>query len=60
MGKRSRRDAENTEEKTNGHKETKKSILVDDNAVDPSLALLFASSVSAAYCFVLQSILTLT
>ncbi len=46
MGKRSRRESENENQKSNGSVELKKSILVDDEAVDPSLALLFSSSVS--------------
>jgi nucleolar protein 12 len=46
MGKRSRKDAEIEEQKSNGNGEVKKSILADDEAVDPSLALLFSSSVS--------------
>lgn len=52
MGKRSRRESENENQKSNGNGELKKSILVDDEAVDPSLALLFSSSVSAppTYC----------
>jgi hypothetical protein len=48
MGKRSRKSGEATEAasngNTNGH--SKKSLLSDDKAVDPSLAALFASSVS--------------
>jgi hypothetical protein len=49
MGKRSRQSGENVEvpvnENANVH--SKKSILSDEKAVDPSLALLFASSVSS-------------
>ena len=46
MGKRSRKDAESKGEKTNGTDHVKASLLVDDKAVDPTLASLFASSVS--------------
>jgi nucleolar protein 12 len=46
MGKRSRKEDATASEKSNGASHTKSSILVDDNAVDPALALLFASSVS--------------
>jgi hypothetical protein len=45
MGKRSHRDAEIAEKKPNGATHTNSTILTDDKAVDPSLALLFASSV---------------
>ena len=53
MGKRSRKEAENMEQKVNGNGEAKKPILVDEEAVDPSLALLFSSSVGtpAVYCY---------
>ncbi len=47
MGKRSRNDGESSEKKSSTKKHIKKSIVVDEAAVDPSLALLFASSVSA-------------
>jgi hypothetical protein len=47
MGKRSRKSEENMEVASNGaSKGHGKSILSDETAVDPSLALLFASSVS--------------
>jgi nucleolar protein 12 len=46
MGKRSRKDGEKSEVKSNGNSNVKKSILVDEKAVDPALALLFAASVS--------------
>ncbi len=46
MGKRSRKDLENVEQKFNGNREVKTLISIDDKAVDPSLALLFSSSVS--------------
>ena len=45
MGKRSRKESESTEQKDNGNGKAKKSLLVDEHAVDPSLALLFSSSV---------------
>lgn len=45
MGKRSRKDSDIEEQKSNGNREVKKLILVDEEAVDPSLALLFSSSV---------------
>jgi hypothetical protein len=59
MGKRSRKESENENQKSNGNGELKKSILVDDEAVDPSLALLFSLSVSAppTYCINLLEIL---
>jgi nucleolar protein 12 len=59
MGKRSRKVSENEEQKSNGNGEVKKSILVDEEAVDPSLALLFSSSVifpPEYYCYSLQTI----
>ena len=46
MGKKSRKDGESKGEKSNGSSHTKKAILDEDKAVDPALALLFASSVS--------------
>lgn len=46
MGKRSRKDAEASKENSNETTHTKRSLLVDEKAVDPTLALLFASSVS--------------
>jgi hypothetical protein len=48
MGKHSRKSEENVEVTSNGASKgrSKKSILSDATAVDPSLALLFASSVS--------------
>jgi len=46
MGKRSRKEAEASEKKSNGTVEVKKSALWDEKAVDPTLALLFSSSVS--------------
>jgi len=45
MGKRSRKEAEASDEKVNVPSTGEKSLLVNDKAVDPSLALLFASSV---------------
>ncbi len=45
MGKRSRKQSENMEQVVNGIGKVNKSILVDEEAVDPSLALLFSSSV---------------
>ncbi|KAH8753704.1 hypothetical protein BGZ57DRAFT_79578 [Hyaloscypha finlandica] len=44
MGTRSRKDSRNEEQMLNGNGEAKKLILVDEEAVDPSLALLFSSS----------------
>jgi len=49
MGKSSRKDTEALENKSKGTKKTQKSILVDEKAVDPTLAFLFASSVSLYY-----------
>lgn len=46
MGKRSRKELDLEEQKSNGIGDVKKSILADDKAIDPSLALLFSSSVS--------------
>jgi len=46
MGKRSRKEAGAADEKTDVSNQAEKSLLVDEKAVDPSLALLFASSVS--------------
>jgi hypothetical protein len=48
MGKRDRKSEETVEATSNGTSKahSKKSILSDEKAVDPSLALLFASSVS--------------
>jgi nucleolar protein 12 len=46
MGKHSRKDGEKSGVKSNGNSNVKKSILVDEAAVDPALASLFASSVS--------------
>lgn len=46
MGKHSRKDGEDSTKKSKSKKHAKKSIIVDDAAVDPTLALLFASSVS--------------
>ena len=45
MGKRSRNEAETTEKKDGVSKHAEKSLLVNEKTVDPSLALLFASSV---------------
>ena len=45
MGKRSRKEAEASDEIVNVPSTGEKSLLVNDKAVDPSLALLFASSV---------------
>lgn len=45
MGKRSHREAKIAEKKANGATHANSSVLTDDKAVDPSLALLFASSV---------------
>jgi len=45
MGKRSRKDAEESVEKVNGIGHNNQALLVDNKAVDPALALLFASSV---------------
>jgi hypothetical protein len=45
MGKRSHGDAKGAEKKPNGPSHAKIPILASDKAVDPSLALLFASSV---------------
>lgn len=44
MGKRSRNDSSNGEEKTNSKESAGKSFLTENKAVDPTLALLFASS----------------
>jgi hypothetical protein len=46
MGKRSRKDSRNEEQTLNGNGEAKKLNLVDEEAVDPPLALLFSSSAS--------------
>jgi nucleolar protein 12 len=46
MGKHGRKDSEKSGVKSNGNSNVKKSILVDEAAVDPALASLFASSVS--------------
>lgn len=46
MGKRSRNDGANGVEKINGKESVGKSFLTENKAVDPTLALLFASSVS--------------
>lgn len=46
MGKHSRKDGEATSGKSNEVTQVSKPLLVDDKAVDPTLALLFASSVS--------------
>lgn len=46
MGKHSRKDGENSTKKSKSKDHVKKSIIADEAAVDPSLALLFASSVS--------------
>jgi hypothetical protein len=49
MGKRSRKEDANANanalDASNGSNHTNKPILVNDEAVDPTLALLFASSV---------------
>jgi hypothetical protein len=49
MGKRSRQIGANLESASNAitNSHSKNSILSDEKAVDPSLALLFASSVSS-------------
>lgn len=49
MGKRSHGDAKPTKKKSNGATHAKGSILADEKAVDPTLALLFASSVCFSY-----------
>jgi len=46
MGKRSRQAEDKDEGASSGKNHSKKSVLSDNSAVDPSLALLFASSVS--------------
>ena len=46
MGKRTRKEAEASEKKSNGAAQANKSALWDEKAVDPTLALLFSSSVS--------------
>lgn len=46
MGKRSRNESTSGGEKVNGKDSTGKSIFTENKAVDPTLALLFASSVS--------------
>lgn len=46
MGKQSRSDNANGEEKKNDAGSVSKTVLVESKAVDPALALLFASSVS--------------
>jgi hypothetical protein len=46
MGKRSRKEGEALVDKSNGTEHVKKPLQADDEAVDPTLALLFASSVS--------------
>ncbi len=51
MGKRSRKDLGNVEQKVNGNGDIKKAISLADEAVDPSLALLFSSSVSATFAY---------
>jgi nucleolar protein 12 len=48
MGKRSRKETEAVEKQSNGIRDVKSAILVDDKAVDPTLALLFASSVKSS------------
>jgi nucleolar protein 12 len=45
MGKRSRKELESEEQKPNGNGELKNLIFANEEAVDPSLALLFSSSV---------------
>ncbi|RFU34354.1 hypothetical protein B7463_g1977, partial [Scytalidium lignicola] len=49
MRERSRREEETVGKKRNGTRSVKKSLLVDDKAVDPALAQLFASSVRLEY-----------
>jgi nucleolar protein 12 len=46
MGKRSRSDNASGEGKNNDSASVGKTVLVESKAVDPTLALLFASSVS--------------
>lgn len=46
MGKHSRKDGVDSKKKSKSKDHVKKSIIVDEAAVDPTLALLFASSVS--------------
>lgn len=46
MGKRSRNENTSVAEKANGKESAGKSIFTENKAVDPTLALLFASSVS--------------
>jgi hypothetical protein len=48
MGKGSRKDSKNVGQEVNGDGEAKLLISADDKAVDPSLALLFSSSVGAS------------
>lgn len=55
MGKRSRKDLGVEEESMNGSGGAQKLTLVDDKAVDPSLALLFSNSVSSALSLLLLS-----
>lgn len=45
MGKHSRKDGEDSTKKSKSKGHAKNSIIVDEAAVDPALALLFASSV---------------
>jgi len=49
MGKRSRKEVEDTSVEVNGMPKGKKSGLSADGAVDASLAALFASSVCIAF-----------
>jgi hypothetical protein len=45
MGKRNRKDDATTADKSKTPNHRKSAVLVNDEAVDPTLALLFASSV---------------
>ena len=51
MGKRSRKDGDSADSKSNGNSNShsKNPLLPNDKAIDPSLALLFASSVRTSY-----------
>jgi len=46
MGKRSRENADDSAKAPKAQKSTSKPVLIAEKAVDPTLALLFASSVS--------------
>lgn len=52
MGKRSRENADDSAKAPKAQKSASKPVLVEEKAVDPTLALLFASSVSIKhFCY---------